>query len=460
MPESPFSLRYLWTWDHSTNWMLDDPGVINFGWKNRYLKRAETFIKDYQRLIEHCQSLGINGIAIWGFLREDHGGIDAAREIVDYANERGVGVFPGVGTGSYGGFFYEGEHRYNTAAWLNLHPELRALGAEGALDVDGAEPMERICPAKSENVRWLKEGIRWLFDTFDIPGVNLENGDLSVSHTPEAKAARAALESDEPDHYKDQLLSYQPVLEEIRELLDEKTVTYATYTGFLPQKAKPKGGMAAMSPEPPLFTTRLPEKAIAQWTLTEMIRKDPLPLTAWLDDGEPEEVYENPNWPRDLRPPTKRSAGVLQQGSQYLNEPARYDMIVSQIKEGCLRAHRAGMESMCIIGEVTSRHIPWALNYLAFSHFTRFPTDSLRAFARKTLAGEVGGEDRAVRFVEILAGAHDELTGDKDRHDVALLAKQARRDIAAGRNVEQSRYWLWLEAMAEGRVERFTSSFF
>ncbi len=459
MPESPFPLRYLWTWDHCTNWVLDDPGLVNFGWDNRYLKRTETFIKDYRRLIDHCRALGINGIVIWGFLRADHGGIDAAKEIVDYANERGVGIFPGVGTGSYGGFFYEGEHPYNASTWLKLHPELRTLNTDGALDADGGKPMEHFCPAKPENIKWLKEGIRWLFDTFDIAGVNLENGDLSVSHTPEAKAARAALQSDEPDAYKDQLLSYQPVLEEIRELLDEKMITYATYTGFLPKKAKLEGQGAAMSSECPLFATRLPEKSIAQWTITEMLRKDPLPLSAWLDEGEPDEVYDNPNWPRDLRPPTKRSAGLVHQGSECWHD-TRYDVAVPYIKEACLRACRAGLEGMCIVGEVTSRHIPCALNYLAFSHFTRFPADSLRAFGQKTLAGEVGDEDRAVRFVEILAGAYDGLVSDKDRHDAALLAKQAHRDIANGRNVEQSRYWLWLEAMATGRTERFTSSFF
>ncbi|MCK4626576.1 MAG: hypothetical protein KAV00_14755, partial [Phycisphaerae bacterium] len=150
---------------------------------------------------------------------------------------------------------------------------------------------------------------------------------------------------------------------------------------------------------------------------------------------------------------------LVHQGSECWHD-TRYDVAIPYIKEACLRACHAGLEGLSIVGEVTSRHIPCALNYLAFSHFTRFPADSLREFGQKTLAGEVGDEDRAVRFVEILAGVYDGLVGDKDRHDAALLAKQASQDIAAGRNVEQSRYWMWLGAMAAGRTERFTSSFF
>ena len=69
-----FPLRYYWTWDHSTNWVLDDPGNQFFGCHNQYAKRPETFLEDYRRLVEHCIAMRFNGIVIWGFLRDSHGG--------------------------------------------------------------------------------------------------------------------------------------------------------------------------------------------------------------------------------------------------------------------------------------------------------------------------------------------------------------------------------------------------
>ena len=58
-PKPALPSSYLWTWDHSANWMLDDPGVLNFGCSNRYLKRPETFIEDYRRLTDFAAGLGI-----------------------------------------------------------------------------------------------------------------------------------------------------------------------------------------------------------------------------------------------------------------------------------------------------------------------------------------------------------------------------------------------------------------
>ena len=30
-PKPALPNSYFWTWDHSTNWILDNPGVVNFG---------------------------------------------------------------------------------------------------------------------------------------------------------------------------------------------------------------------------------------------------------------------------------------------------------------------------------------------------------------------------------------------------------------------------------------------
>ena len=76
---------YFWTWDQSTNWVLDDPGIVNFGSWNKYLKKPETYVEDYKRLTDMALSLDIKGIVIWGFLRDSHGGIEYAKKVASYA---------------------------------------------------------------------------------------------------------------------------------------------------------------------------------------------------------------------------------------------------------------------------------------------------------------------------------------------------------------------------------------
>ena len=77
-PKPALPSSYFWTWDHRTNWVLDDPGCLNWGWRNKYLKQPETFVEDYRRLTDLAAGLGVKGIIIWGFLRDSHGGIEYA----------------------------------------------------------------------------------------------------------------------------------------------------------------------------------------------------------------------------------------------------------------------------------------------------------------------------------------------------------------------------------------------
>src|SRR5688572_26746039 len=78
-PASALPSSYFWTWDHSTNWVLDDPGIQNTGCYNKYYKQLGTFIEDYKRLTDMASGIGIKGIVIWGFLRDSHGGVESAK---------------------------------------------------------------------------------------------------------------------------------------------------------------------------------------------------------------------------------------------------------------------------------------------------------------------------------------------------------------------------------------------
>ena len=62
-PKPALPNSYFWTWDHSTNWVLDDPGLVTFGCYNRYTKRPETFVEDYRRLTDLAAGEVTGGMA-------------------------------------------------------------------------------------------------------------------------------------------------------------------------------------------------------------------------------------------------------------------------------------------------------------------------------------------------------------------------------------------------------------
>ena len=444
---------YFWTWDHSTNWVLDDPGMLNFGCHNKYLKAPETFLEDYRRLTDFAAGLGVKGILIWGFLRDSHGGIDYSKRVADYAASKGVAIMPGIGTTWYGGIYYEGDHPYNIETFAAKNPDARSVDAKGGSSGHGA------CPTHPAFLNWLQDGIRWLFREFAIGGANLENGDFMVCCEPRCKAHKANWPKDDPDFFRLQALSYQPALEAIEDQLRDKLVTWATYTGFLPGKDPEGISHRFMDCQRPAMIDRLPPQGIGQWTITEMVSRDALPLTTYLDDGAPKAAFDNPRWPNGVRPPSARAVGFLHQASQW-NWIPRYEQAVSSIKEGCLRAYRSGLEGVSIHGEVTSRHIPWALNYLAFSHFIHYPEDSLRDFGAKTLGQVLGDEDQGEAFVELLAHWDAGDLTEEQKKDIGRRQGSSRGAVVGGDGLDRWRFWDWLDRVASGTPDRHTASFF
>jgi len=449
-PEPALPYSYFWTWDHSTNWVLDDPGVLNFGCSNRYLKRPKTYLEDYRRLTDLATGLGIKGIVIWGFLRDSHEGIEHAKRVADYAASRGVAIKPGLGTNWYGGVYYEGDHPYNIETFLRKHPDAHSLDENG-------KPYEHgVCPSHPRFIEWLGEGIRWLLREFAVGGANLENGDFVVCHCARCRERQADAPAGEPAFWRQQCLGYGPALQAVEDQLEEKFITWATYKGFVPGSGE-RQKHAYMECQRPAVIDRLPSRAFCQWTLSQMVRPQALPLAKFLDEGAPAEALANDVWPASVKPPTQRSVGFIHQGSQWSHVP-RYVHIVGTIKEGCLRAYRAGLDGLSIHGEVSSTHLPWALNYLAFSHFVHWPEDSLREWGRKTLAQVLGSEKEGEAFAELFAhwDAGD-LTGAQKK-DLQQRADALRTQVAHGRSLFRYRFWNWLAAMAGGYREPQTVS--
>ena len=440
---------YFWTWDHSTNWVLDDPGNQTRGCYNAYLKRPETYIEDYRRLTDAAAALGVRGIIIWGFLRDAHGGVEFSKRVASYAADKGVAIMPGCGTTWYGGVYYEGDHPYRLETFLEKHPDARMLNEKGEPQAGGA------CPVHPAYHAWLRESLEWLFREFEIGGLNIENGDFLVDHHPLTQEARKDWPADDAEPFFFQGLSYMQAVDILGPHLVDKLITYATYSGF--NYGTDAVQNSAMGSKPPAMLDRLHEQSICQWTLSGMVLETPLPLAAYLDDGEPAAAFDNPNWPAELKPACRRNVGFVHQGSQWCND-TRYNCIVSTIKEACLRAHRTGLEGVSIHGEVSALHVPYALNYLAFSHFIHRPADTLREFGRRTLGQVLASEQHGEEYAECLAHWDAGTLTDDHRKLLADRVGPSYSFHGSLADHERMRLWQWLHAMSEGRVEKHTMS--
>jgi len=442
---------YFWTWDHRTNWVWDDPGMLNFGCKNHYLKEPYTYLEDYRRLTEMAAGLGVKGAIIWGFLRDSHGGIDYAKRVADYAVSRGVAIMPGVGTTWYGGCYYEGDHQYNLETFIQRNPDACRRLENGNCDERG------LCPTHPGFVEWVQEGLEWLFKEFAIGGVNLENGDFTICYCSHCKARREQWPKDEPLFWFHQYLGYEPALQVLKGHFKDKLITWATYEGFMPGCSEGKHRHPYMGCSRPAMFDKLPAGALCQWTLTFMIHQKRLSLRAYLDNGAPAEALSCETWSADVKPPSTRSVGFMHQGSQLYGN-SRYKCVISEIKEACLRAYRAGLEGMSIYAEVSSMHIPSALNYLAFSHFIHWPEDSLRDWGRKTLGQVLGSPDEGEAFAELFAHYDAGSLSQAQREDLKSRTQSLQRDVYKGDNLQRYRFWVWLCWMATKQNDSQTVS--
>ncbi len=439
-----FRHRIYWTWDHSTNWALEYPGQLDWGCGNAYCKPSEAFLKDYKLLMDYMLLSRASGLLIWGFLRDSHGGISAGRELCRYAKDLGLKLMPSIGTSEYGGFYYEGDHIYNTAKWLRLHPDFRVV------DQDGRR-RDRLCPSHPRNIEWIRNGVRWLFETFDTDSANLEYGDFAVCYCDRCKETREKLGGNDPDYYKDMVTSHVPFIEEAFKINPSAEVMYATYSGFKPGENRREFGYPG--DPPPYFVRHLSENSICMWTLTHVLRRNPAQHLEWMDEGLSIAFWDNPDWPEQLSPPTRHSVGFVHQGSQWYSrggKETRHSVEISSIKEACLRAYRSGMEGICIHGEVSRSCVPYELNYLAFSHFCYHPEDSLRDFARAQLSGLVGDEELAQIYVEILAKHERGILDDNDRKKLNDIDVDFRIDVLKGKNFDAYRRWRWLNEKCNG----------
>ncbi len=223
----------LWCWDARMTWD-DEPETIALRMaaadkKFPYPKRPESFLVGFKRLVDYCAEIGVHSVTVWGFLRDAHGGVKAAGELCEYASDRGVGILPGVGLCSYGGYYYDGEHPFNLDTYLKKHPERISSANE---ERGGRVVTPVLDPALEANRAWWRDGLEWMLETFKIGGIDYEMGDFVVNPSPEAQAARAALGFEADGNILDSIIATKELMDYAHQALPGGTFINCTYRGL------------------------------------------------------------------------------------------------------------------------------------------------------------------------------------------------------------------------------------
>jgi len=410
--------RWFWNWDNRTNWdLLDHDDVYSPKLEatesvRPYRKRPEAYLKNMKLCVDYMSEHKLNGLIIWGFLRDNHGGVKASQELCRYANERGVKIIPGVGPDRhYGGFYHEGNHEFNTETRADKYPLLRSMDKQGKY-----EP-RTLCLQKAENREWLRRGFRWLYDNFPIGGVNFEFSEHAACYTPDCVEARKNQPGQESDFAKDLARTAPFVMNEAHSIDPKTWISYVTYGGFTAQ----------MQANLPLHIRVAPDYAVCQWTLTNMLT-DLVPTGASRSRaaGWAEGLGPSP-WPAGLRPPGKHSIGYTHWNAFYSHNQKGF--FVDAYRQAARKAHDAGFEGLDTYGEESADLPNVELSYLAFSEFSFNPEMSEEDFLARRVAPLYGGGEAATLALEIARRVGPVRTGQTAAglEQIVELAYRGRR---------------------------------
>ena len=342
--------RILWTWDA---WICNPFS-------------AESYISEYKNLIDFAAEWGYNGIIIWGFLDDRHGGAEAAREIARYGRLKGVRILPGVGAGGYHGFYVNGDNRFNLTNFLKLNSHLRAIARQSG------EPSDWwLCLYQPESLEWLRDGARWLAENFEIGGVNIETNESGgIDTCGFSKEATA----DEPNRlkyansYSDLSRAVPVIYDEIKKKQPDAWITYATYQP--PWWERQEDGW---------LLKKLPKDAVAQWNIEMDLNgagvASPVPENVALIHGG--------GWSYHLGafPPVWAF-------TQY----RCFRPSIEEAKVFAEHQRRNGADGF-VIGNTGSPEMPDnELNYIAFYAFTANPDLTVAEFSRQYIADLYGRE--------------------------------------------------------------------
>jgi len=417
----PLDIPIWWTWDHSTNWVVTQPGKQTIGASNDYAKAPSAFVTEYCRAIDWAAAQGVGAIGIAGLLRDRHGGIEAARAVTRHGREREVLIYGIAGLGSYGGVYYEGNSPWSLERFLAEHPACLGTDADGRplvndFGIYGPRPVRHGCPSHPRLQDFVLRSVEWLFRMLpELGGLAFETGDTGVCQCARCQRRRQvpadALSLD------DMALYYPKVVAAIFSVQPEALAICETYHHFLPQRDQtpavfgaglPAGGAELLS--------AVPQGAVFQWVCDEWLTGD---------------------WPEGAPLPLPGHGHIMRAHfGTYWWGSSRHRLEIANIRTMCRLSAASGLNRVSVFGESSPFHANAEFNYLAAAYFSANPMASVGDFCRTALAPRLGGEDAAHDYV---SGNDRGRSGDFDEAIFDGIARHALETTGRAR-----RRWLWL----------------
>ena len=424
--------RFGWCWDHSTNWTPGVHGRQTIGTNRSYEKRPQVFLSDFRRLLDFLGGKGFSGLCVWGLLRASHGGVEAAREIVEYGRERGVSVTPGVGLFTYGGAFFEGRHEFNAETFALAHPECVATITQewpealsfrrrddGALVpelsdayVGRRRPWVQLCPSKPEVLSWVKDAVSWVIEALGLATIMLEGGDIFTCRCDGCRARRTR-DRDSRVSLEDLCHGYTPVVEYLHRHHGDVNIQCETYAAPGLAAASTPASNGGFIPEDCVsFIDAIPEPAQLELTYNFLIPEERLNL--------PESI-------------ARRGLLRTECGTQWRGP--RSHCCVDVIAAQCRACRKLGIPAVSFFVEEPDTTPAHWINYEAFETFSKedIPVEK---FVERDIAPRLGGPERAREFIR--------WTSDPKCGETAGGIAFAREGAAAAQDEDEFLKWAWL----------------
>jgi len=378
MRDPAFAYRTFYTWDHSTNWDLSQPGARVSGCHEQYEKPPGAFLEDYTRLIDSMSSLGLNHLIIWGALRDSHAGVASLRKLVQYGRANGVRVAPGVGVNCYGGVYYEGEHEFSLVHLLGKHPELAALDADEKPMLGGDNPRRSVaCPRHPKMLQWNDAAMRWLMEEVSPDAIHFETGDYGVCHCDRCRSAGSR---DRRDSLDDMAEVLPPIVAEVRRHKQDCWLSYNHYTAYT----------RAMMERPPEFARSIPEDVICKWGMSWMLAPELQRSGAW---GKTETMQPG------IRPPTATNMAHIHFGTGWWGCSPRGTLEVPRFFDSVPLISQVGFQGICTHGEDSALVPASELNYHVYAALAENANATPETIAERSVGRLYGSDELAAQVL-------------------------------------------------------------